>query len=814
MRRFVELAVTFRYVLLAFCAALTGFFAYVLVTQSRLYDDPNDWLPANSAIGNLNNYMQEKFGGGNLVTIQVSVENGDIFNAETLNKVKRITREVGLIWGVIPYALQSIADIKTKYMRATEEFLDVTPLLEQVPRTPEEMERLKWGVYHNPLIYGALVSPDVKSTIIQADFRTGLGLSKRKDLPITDPVSIYRAISDIIDKEKDANHVIQAAGTPIIIGWVNSEGLLYIALAFLAFVGGVTAVLWRAFRSFRGAFIAVALGLVASLWAFGVKALLHGPVLESASALIAPFIVVAAAACHHTQFLKRFFDEEYPKAGDARRAIVNTFTPLLFPLMGSLVTDVVAFVVMAFVPFKNVSELGVTATYGLLSIVFNVFFLQIPMLAVLHGSPREMAAVRARHVDRRKTRIVRLLEELVEDLVTRTRRGKVMVACVFGAFLLSLACIPFLDPGQDNTYAIHNFLTRSWKNNEIFQMEQNIKKHFEGVYPLTIRIDSGAVDGLKEPEVERAIEAYENFMLRQPGVKGALGLPDYVKMINQFYEGGDPRHNRLPEDPQAVGLELEYYQEGFPGSFDAVASVDFKEHALRVYTGDTSHGTVRAVVEAARHYAESTFNRGELSAEVGGGAVAIAYGFNENIGRWLILATLASFVSSFVVLIPIFRSIVGPALLLLPLALGTVIWLGIVFLCGIEINSFTTAGMAMAAGVGVDAELYLLGRFREEYAASGDFQAALKEGFVKVREALSYSYVGLIAGCWTLIPIPLYVGYLGFGMGLILLVCFLCSFVVSPFLWSVLQPKFLLPTVGREAEPDLTPIAREGGRRS
>jgi len=127
------------------------------------------------------------------------------------------------------------------------------------------------------------------------------------------------------------------------------------------------------------------------------------------------------------------------------------------------------------------------------------------------------------------------------------------------------------------------------------------------------------------------------------------------------------------------------------------------------------------------------------------------------------------------------------------LAAGTLIWLAAMRLLGIEINSFTTMGMAMASGVGVDAELYLLGRFREEYQQHGDFQEALKQGFIAVREALTYSYLGLIAGCWILIPIPLYVGYLGFGMGLILIVCFLCSFIISPFLWSILRPKFLFP---------------------
>lgn len=800
MRRLVEITIKLRFVLLLFCTCLSVFFAYVLVNQTRLYDDPNEWLPPGNPIGKLNRALQGQFGGGNLVNIQVSVKDGDIFNEATLSKVKRITRAVNLIWGVIPYDVQSIADLKTKYMKGSEDYLDITPLMDEVPKNSEEMERLKWGVYNNPLVLGSLVSPDAKSTIIQADFRTGEGLAK--DLPVTDPVSIYKAINTIMAKEGDDRHVIQAAGTPIIIGWVNSDGLFYIALAFGLFVAGVLAILWRAFRSFRGALIAISLGLVASLWAFGLKAIVQGPVLHSASALIAPFIIVAAAACHHTQFLKRFFDEEYPKVGEAKGAIINTFAPLLFPLVGSLATDVVAFAVTAFVPFTNVSELGIATTCGLLSIVFNVFFLQIPMLAVLHGTPGEVAAVQARKdEERRKSAIIRTLENLVGDLVARTKRGKMMVGTVVIAFVLSLGCLPFINPGQDNTYAIHNYLTHSWKSNQIFQMEMNIKQHFKAVYPLNILITTKTDEGLKEPSAMQAIDDYSIALSKEPEIKGVLGLPTYLKVMNQFFNGGDTKYFAVPDNRPAIALDLEYYQEGFPGSFDSVVDQRFMKHMLRTYTADTSHETVqRAVAAAKRHAAERFGPDRELSVEIGGGAVAIAEGFNDNIGKWLVYATVASFGFSFLVLIPISGSILGPALLLLPLALGTVIWLALMYVLGIEINSFTTTGMAMACGVGVDAELYLLGRFREEYERHGDFREALKQGFIRVREALTYSYLGLIAGCWILIPIPLYVGYVGFGMGLILFVCFVCSFVISPFLWSVLQPKFLLSHAARQRQ--------------
>ncbi len=792
MRRLVELTVKMRFALLLFSLLLTTFFVYDTVTQVKLYDDPNDWLPKGDPIGKLNSYLQKEFGGGNLVTVQISVKEGDIFNQATLSKVKRITREIHLIWGVVPYNVMSIADLKAKYMKGSEDFLDLTTLMDQVPQTPEEMERLKYGVYHNPFIYGALVSPDARSTIVVADFRIGLNLVT--ELPVTDPVVIYQKVKSIIEPERDDKHIIQATGTPIIIGWVNSDGLPYIAMAFGLFVLGVVAVLWRAFRSFRGAFIAVILGLVASVWAFGLKMLVQGPVLHSASALIAPFIIVAAAALHHTQFLKRFFDEEYPKTREARQAIVNTFTPLLFPLIGSLVTDLVAFVVMSFVPFSNVSELGVPTAFGLIAIIFNVFFLQIPLLALLHGTPGEVEAVTLRGGQKRKSIVAKIVEGGVADLVDRTRRGKLMVAVVLALTVGSLLCLPSLDIGQDNTYAIHNFLTRSWRHNEIYQMEMNIKEHFKGVYPLNILIECPEVECLKEPTAVQQIDAYARYLEGLPEVAGVQDLPIYLKVLHQFFNGGEETYFRVPQKRQEIGLYLEFYEEGDPGSFDSVVDHNFQKHLLRVYTADTSHETVRKVMHAAQEYAQTHFrHEGDLRVQVGGGAVAIAEGFNENIAKWLIYATIASFIFSYLVLVPLSRSFVGPALLMLPLAMGTLIWLALMRLLGVEINSFTTTGMAMASGVGVDAELYLLGRFREEYQRHGNFQEALKQGFIAVREALTYSYLGLIAGCWVLIPIPLYVGYLGFGMGLILVVCFLCSFIISPFLWSILRPKFLLP---------------------
>ena len=91
---------------------------------------------------------------------------------------------------------------------------------------------------------------------------------------------------------------------------------------------------------------------------------------------------------------------------------------------------------------------------------------------------------------------------------------------------------------------------------------------------------------------------------------------------------------------------------------------------------------------------------------------------------------------------------------------------------------------AIASGVGIDSEVYLLYRVREEYLRLHDFREALVQGYVKIRRALLVSNGALILGCWVLAPIPLYIGYVGFGMGLVLALCFITSAVVSPIVWS------------------------------
>jgi hypothetical protein len=261
--------------------------------------------------------------------------------------------------------------------------------------------------------------------------------------------------------------------------------------------------------------------------------------------------------------------------------------------------------------------------------------------------------------------------------------------------------------------------------------------------------------------------------------------------MHRFLHAENDEYFTVPEKRGTIGEYLEIYQQGQPGTFDSVMNLDFDETILAAFVDSTDPRVVRKIMEAARDYAQDHFNDERVEARIAGGAIGIADAFNKNIGKWLVLGTIFAALVTSLALIILLRSLVAPFFLLLPLFLGLSIWLAVMYLAGIEINSNVTTAMAIALGIGVDAEIYFLYRFREEFSRTKEFKTSLVLAFTRILIALIFSMAALILGCWALIPIPLYVGYVGFSMGMALLICFLTGFIICPFIWSLIRPKFL-----------------------
>jgi predicted RND superfamily exporter protein len=361
----------------------------------------------------------------------------------------------------------------------------------------------------------------------------------------------------------------------------------------------------------------------------------------------------------------------------------------------------------------------------------------------------------------------------------------VVGACVLATVFLAWD-IGETPVGQNNSYAIHNYLTRSWNRSELFKMEQEISSRFGGVYPMTVLIDpqQGQEKSLEQPAILTAVDKLATFLRQRPHVGYVADPATYIKTRYMFVHGFDAKFNVVPATVQEIGEGLEAFAAQTPGAYDWLYDENYNAGVVIAYVDSTAPDVVRDLVAATRAEADKLFQGLPVDVRVAGGTVGIAQGFNRNIKYWLVVGAVLGFLGTFLLSVPFIGSLRMPLLLIFPLILSTLAAVGVMIMVGIELNSNATAALAIASGVGIDSSVYLLYRVREEFQRLGDFQEALVQGFVKIFRALTVSNGALILGCWALVPIPLYVGYVGFGMGLVLLLCFVFSGIISPILWS------------------------------
>ena len=151
------------------------------------------------------------FGNPLTVTVMVKVKDGDIYNADTLAKIWRMSRDIDLTPGVDHDQILSIATEKARFSAATPYGIDSKPLMgDAAPETPAEIAEFKSRVNKAPNVQAFLISQDETATMITATFIERL----------LDFGEAFAFIQDMIERETDDRHEIHVAGAPIHTGWV------------------------------------------------------------------------------------------------------------------------------------------------------------------------------------------------------------------------------------------------------------------------------------------------------------------------------------------------------------------------------------------------------------------------------------------------------------------------------------------------------------------------------------------------------------------------------------------------------------------
>src|SRR5687767_3245442 len=159
LRRFAEWTIAHRLWIVLAVLAITAFLA-TRIGSLQLDNNPDSWAPQQHEYVATTKLLKEVFGGTNIVVIGVSPRQGDIYQPEILAKIQRIQQGIEQIPHAVRHNVVSLAARKVKHIAGGPEGMEVRQMLETIPRTPQEIERLKAAVASMPIYINSLVSPD------------------------------------------------------------------------------------------------------------------------------------------------------------------------------------------------------------------------------------------------------------------------------------------------------------------------------------------------------------------------------------------------------------------------------------------------------------------------------------------------------------------------------------------------------------------------------------------------------------------------------------------------------------------------------
>lgn len=677
-----------------------GYFA----TQLRVTAGFSKMIPLNHEFMQTFTKYKEDFGGADKVLIAIKVKQGDIYQADVLDTLRKVTDEVFFVKGVERSSLLSLFSPNVRYNEVVEDgFKSGNIIPADFAGRPEQIEQIRQNILKSDWV-GRIVSADMTSTMIVAtlqevDFETG----QRRDF--REIGAQLEQIRATYGNDKVSLHIIGFAKASADIAEGASSVLISFAVAFV-----LTALLlyW-----YSGSAMLTSWALVAAtipvIWLLGILPLI-GFGLDPMSILV-PFLIFAIGVSHAVQMTNAWKLETLAGA-DGVTASRNCFLKLFIPGATALLANAIGFMVIAVVDIEIVRELAITATIGV-----TVMIMTNKVLLPILLSYMRFSAETAKKLSGNETAGDSLWERFG---VLATRRGALLpiafgvLLTIFGLWMVRDLKIGDLGRGVPELRADSRY------NKDVDMVTSNFAI---GVDLLQVIAEMPGDDSpCVNREAQDKIEGFDFAMRQVEGVAAVRSLASFINGVTQEFAEGWYKWRMLPETKeqiaQGVGFATRLGNEYRNSKCNATP--------VSIYTTDHQATTISHVVDKVKEFKREN-DSDKVTFQLASGNVGVMAATNEVVekaDRWVNL-TLFSAVG--LLCLVTFRSFRITLCIIIPLGLVTLLCNATMAMLGIGVKVNTLPVIAISVGVGVDYGIYLFERIKHEMHERG---RTLEEAFV------------------------------------------------------------------------------------
>jgi hypothetical protein len=393
--RYVDWLIAWRRTAVFVVAAISVFWA-VRLPALRVEIDPDANLPQDHPYVQALQTLEDRFGEKNLVVIGLFPHDGDAYAPAFLTKVRAITRRIRDQPGLVRSTFLSIDSSLVKSIEGADDTVLVRPVLEGDPITPAVAAEARRRLAVNDFYQGTVVATDASATAIIANFRLNPELPGIPD--------VQERLATILAEENDGTFTTHFGGIVTVtagIAHVTERTVLLFPLALLV----VGLIHFEAFRTLQGMILPLLTAILAVIWSLGLMGL-RGVPLDPFNTTT-PILILAVAAGHAVQILKRYY-EELERYGDSTAA-VRVALLRVGPVMVTAGTiAALSFFSLSVFATATIRNFGLMTGFGILSALVLELTL-IPAMRSLLPQPRATEL-------RREARSGRVIERILGRL--------------------------------------------------------------------------------------------------------------------------------------------------------------------------------------------------------------------------------------------------------------------------------------------------------------------------------------------------------------------------------------------------------------
>ena len=753
IRRLIELTVDHPWMTIGLIVAATLAFL-VAVPQLTTDTDFSTYFPETDPAIAAMKRAEARYGYQDLFLVAIAVEE-TIFTVSTLEKIQAMTEEFEEVSGVD----EVTGPLNAELITGTEEALLVGPVATnaEVPRTPEAMEEYRQRILGSRILRDFIVSSDGKAAAISIKLKLDI-----------DQTDVAEEIVAIVEKYRGPEEIYIAGDPYMNLALAESMGRDLKVLLPLIFLTMIV-VLFLSFRSLRGIMLPLLVVTLTVIWTLGAMALLGVPI--TLITFILPVILIAIGLADGIHILSRYY-EEAVKRLTKRETLINTMTEMRTPVILTSLTTAAGFLSLLSSFLIPQREFGLMTALGVM-IAMVLSLALIPALLSLLPLPKQRLRIR-------ESLLGRALAAFERTVTLHTRIILAASVALFIAFGIGTTMIRVeSSPAQ--------FLG---DNHPVVQASHVMDAHFSGSDQISIEIDTGIRDGLKDPALLSRIVALEEWLQAKPGihVNKTFSLTDLVREMNQKFHADDPSYYVIPNDRKLVSqLLLLFTFQG--GSLGNMTLRDFSAGVVTAVFISESDTDGQLLTLDVQDYLKQNFT--DVHAEMVG-ETRVSATILTKLTASQITSLLTAILSAGLMVALLMRSWIAGVISLIPLVLTIVINFGVMGLSGIPLDIATLLVSSIAIGIGIDYSIHFLTRFRLECQVENNPGAALNRTILSAGRGISYNAVALALGFGVLL-FSSFLGLVSFGalIAMTMILSALSVFTIIPAILITWKPRFL-----------------------